>query len=215
MHNLKRVVIAGLCSRRCRRWPSRRTIYWACSERPSRAPRSGCSSTAMRRPAARTGGTAKTGVCVTVGVANGHFSTIDTVAARDCGLKAVEESSAASAREPSREAMDACMDSADEMMEEPDGTSTVIHYEHSGENWVMTMHTAGQTSHLHGDAGRQDRDDDAVEGGRRGTSAAPGRRRKAHRKFCGIVCRIATATFVFPMRALFAPLDPKGRCHVA
>ena len=79
--------------------------------------------------------------------ANGHFSTIDTVAARDCGLKAVEESSAASAREPSREAMDACMDGADAMMEEPDGTSTVKHYQHSGENWVMTMHTAGQTSH--------------------------------------------------------------------
>ncbi len=147
MRNLKRVVIAGLllAALPAMAEPPDDIVGLLGASVPS------AELKMQQHGYAQAGGThwwnAKTGVCVTVGVANGHFSTIDTVAARDCGLKAVGESGAASARQPSREAMDACMDSADQMMEEPDGTSTVKHYEHSGENWVMTMHTAGQMSH--------------------------------------------------------------------
>ena len=50
------------------------------------------------------------------------------------------------------------------MMEEPDGTSTVKHYQHAGENWLYNHAHRRKDVALHGDAGRPDRDDDAVAG---------------------------------------------------
>jgi len=147
MRKLKLIVIAGLAL----------SALPALAEPPDDivgllgAPVSSAESRMQAHGYAEAGGThwwnRKTGVCVTVGVANGHFRTIDTVAARDCGLKAVEEGSGASSGQPSRAAMDACMNGADNEAGEAAGTSTVKHYKRSGENWSMTMDTAGQTTH--------------------------------------------------------------------
>ncbi|HEY6631169.1 MAG TPA: hypothetical protein VIZ90_06940, partial [Rhizobiaceae bacterium] len=76
-------------------------------------------------------------------VSNGRYTGIDEVADGDCG-----RSGEAGARsEPSKAAMDACMNSADEYQEEPVGTSVVKHVRRSGANWVLTMSTGGDTSH--------------------------------------------------------------------
>jgi hypothetical protein len=58
-----------------------------------------------------------------------------------------EENTGGSPHEPSQAAMDACMNSADEYQEEAVGTSVVKHIRRSGENWVLTMDTAGNASH--------------------------------------------------------------------
>lgn len=90
---------------------------------------------------------AKTGVCVRVHVSQGHYSTIDMLAPIDCGMKALEESDGVSPAEPSKAAVDACMNSADELQSEEVGTSVMKGAVRSGENWVLTMSTAGNTSH--------------------------------------------------------------------
>jgi hypothetical protein len=90
---------------------------------------------------------AKTGVCVKVHVSQGRYRTIDMVAPADCGMKALEESDAVSPRDPSRAAMDACMNAADALQEEAIGSSVVKHARRSGENWVLSMDTGGHASH--------------------------------------------------------------------
>ncbi len=90
---------------------------------------------------------AKTGVCVKVHVSQGRYKTIDMLPDGDCGMKAMEESDAAAPGEPSRAAVDACMNSADEYQEEPEGSSVMKHAKRSGANWVLTMDTGGDTSH--------------------------------------------------------------------
>jgi hypothetical protein len=86
---------------------------------------------------------AKTAVCVKVHVSNGRYATIDEVSDADCGKFA--ETSAGS--EPSKAAMDACMNSADELQEEAAGSSIVKRVKRSGANWVLTLSTGGDTSH--------------------------------------------------------------------
>lgn len=90
---------------------------------------------------------AATGVCVKVHISQGRYQTIDMLSPGGCGMKAAEQSEGASPHEPSRAAMDACMDSADEYQEEEIGTSVVKGARRSGENWVLTMDTAGHISH--------------------------------------------------------------------
>jgi hypothetical protein len=89
---------------------------------------------------------ATTGVCVKVHVSQGRYRTIDMAPAADCGMKALEESDAASPREPSRAAIDACMNSADALQEEAVGSSVMRHARRSGANWVLTMDTGGHAS---------------------------------------------------------------------
>lgn len=89
----------------------------------------------------------KTGVCAKVHVAGGHYKTIDMVDPIDCGIKAFGESEEAAARAPSQAAFDACMNAADALFEEEDGTSRLHgRPERSGENWVITLRTEGETS---------------------------------------------------------------------
>ncbi len=90
---------------------------------------------------------AKTGVCAKVHVSQGRYQTIDMVTPADCGMKALEESDAKGAAEPSQAAMDACMNSADQYQNEESGTSTVKRFKRSGENWVVTLDTLGRTTH--------------------------------------------------------------------
>ena len=90
---------------------------------------------------------AKTGVCVKVHVSQGRYRAIDMLPAADCGMKAMEENAAAAPRAPSQAATDACMNAADQYQEEPAGSSVVKHVRRSGENWVLTMNTGGDTSH--------------------------------------------------------------------
>jgi hypothetical protein len=85
----------------------------------------------------------KTDVCVKVHVSNGHYTGIDEVSDADCGKFG---ESGASGSEPSKAAMDACMNGADELQEEAVGTSIVKHAKRSGANWVLTMSTGGDTS---------------------------------------------------------------------
>ncbi len=147
MRKLKLVVIAGLAF----------FALPALAEPPDDilgllgAPVSSAEGKMQAKGYAEAGGThwwnSKTGVCVTVGVANGHFRTIDTVAALDCGIKAMEQSGGGSASEPSKAAMDACMDSADNDLEEAIGTSVIRHSKRDGENWLITLNTDGHTSY--------------------------------------------------------------------
>lgn len=95
---------------------------------------------------------AATGMCVRVHVSQGHYKTIDTLSPVDCGMKALEESeklspNEASSNEPPKAAVDVCMDAADEYFEEDLGTSVMKSAKRSGEDWVLTMHTVGHTSH--------------------------------------------------------------------
>jgi hypothetical protein len=89
----------------------------------------------------------KTGICVKVHVSQGRYRTIDTASPLDCGIADYGESETAAPREPSQAAMDACMNAADALFEEETGTSRITNTRHSGENWVMTMRTQGETSH--------------------------------------------------------------------
>ncbi|MEP9390277.1 hypothetical protein [Mesorhizobium sp. KR9-304] len=89
----------------------------------------------------------KTGVCVRVHVSQGRYQTIDMLSPIDCGMKAAEESDGDAPTEPSRAAMDACMNSADALQEEETGSSVVKHAKRSGKNWVLTMSTLGRASH--------------------------------------------------------------------
>lgn len=86
---------------------------------------------------------AKTEVCVKVHVSNGRYVTIDEVNDADCG----EFGATSAGSEPSKAAMDACMNSADEYQQEAVGTSIVKHAKRSGANWLLTMSTGGDTSH--------------------------------------------------------------------
>lgn len=90
---------------------------------------------------------AATGVCVKVNVAQGHYKTIDTLTPADCGMKAVEESDSPSPNEPSKAAVDACMDSADDYFEEDLGSSVMKSFRRSGEDWKLAMDTLGHASH--------------------------------------------------------------------
>jgi len=85
----------------------------------------------------------KTGVCVKVHVSNGHYTGLDEVSDADCG----KFGEAGAGSEPSKAAMDACMNSADELQQEAVGTSIVKHAKRSRDNWVLTMSTGGDTSH--------------------------------------------------------------------
>lgn len=85
----------------------------------------------------------KTSVCVKVQVSNGRYVRIDEVGDGDCGK--FDETSAGS--EPSKAAMDACMNGADELQSEEPGSSIVKRFKRSGANWVLTMSTGGHTSH--------------------------------------------------------------------
>lgn len=89
----------------------------------------------------------KTGVCAKVHVSQGRYQTIEMVAPIDCGINAFGESEEAAPRSPSQAAMDACMNAADALQEEETGASRPGHVARSGENWVITMHTLGNTSH--------------------------------------------------------------------
>lgn len=89
----------------------------------------------------------KTGVCARVHVSQGRYKTIDMLPDGDCGMKAIEESDAASSREPSKAATDACMNAADAYDEEETGASTVRSFRRSGEDWVLTLNTPGSTVH--------------------------------------------------------------------
>ena len=80
-------------------------------------------------------------------MSQGRYKTIDMLPDGDCGMKAMEESDAAARGEPSKAAVDACMNSADEYQEEPDGSSVMKHAKRSGANWVLTMDTGGDSSH--------------------------------------------------------------------
>jgi len=86
----------------------------------------------------------KTDVCVKVHVSNGRYAGINEVSDGDCGKLG---EAGAGGSEPSKAAMDACMNSADELQEEAVGTSIVKHAKRSGANWVLTMSTGGDTSH--------------------------------------------------------------------
>jgi len=86
----------------------------------------------------------RTDVCVKVRVSNGRYAAIDAVSDGDCGRSGEAE---AGGSEPSKAAMDACMNSADEYQEEAVGTSVVKHARRSGANWVLTMSTGGDISH--------------------------------------------------------------------
>lgn len=86
----------------------------------------------------------KTSVCVKVHVAQGRYSTIDEVSDADCGK--FGEAGAGSS-EPSKAAVDACMNSADELQQEAVGTSVMKRAQRSGADWVLTMSTGGNTSH--------------------------------------------------------------------
>jgi hypothetical protein len=86
----------------------------------------------------------KTSVCVKVHVSQGRYAGIDEVADGDCG-KFDEQSAGGS--EPSKAAMDACMNSADEYQSEEPGTSAVRGARRSGANWRLTMNTLGRTTH--------------------------------------------------------------------
>ena len=85
----------------------------------------------------------KTSVCVKVHVSQGRYSTIDEVSDGDCG----KFEAGAGGSEPSKAAMDACMNSADELQNEEPGSSIVKRTKRSGANWVLTMDTGGHTSH--------------------------------------------------------------------
>ena len=89
----------------------------------------------------------KTGICVKVHVSQGRYSTIDMLPSVDCGKLAGGSGASGLPHEPSKAAMDACMNSADEYQSEEVGTSVVKHVGRSGENWVLTMDTLGHTSH--------------------------------------------------------------------
>ncbi|WP_457938278.1 hypothetical protein [Mesorhizobium sp. 10J20-29] len=89
---------------------------------------------------------AASGVCVTVGVADGHFRTIDIVGAGNCGMQAAAEGAGAPATEPPRVAVDACMEGTDRLLEEEIGTSLVKRYRRSGRHWVVTVGTLGRTT---------------------------------------------------------------------
>ena len=86
----------------------------------------------------------ETSVCVKVHVSQGRYTGIDEVGDADCG-KFDEQSAGGS--EPSKAAMDACMNSADEYQSEEPGTSVVKATKRSGANWVLRMDTLGHTSH--------------------------------------------------------------------
>ena len=88
-----------------------------------------------------------TGVCVRVHVAQGHYRTIDTLSPVDCGMKALEESDALSPDEPSKAAIDVCMDAADEYFQEDLGSSVMKSARRTGENWTLRMDTLGHASH--------------------------------------------------------------------
>jgi hypothetical protein len=89
----------------------------------------------------------QTGVCVRVHVSQGRYKTIDMLSPIDCGGKAFGESEGAASREPSQAAMDSCMNAADAYDEEETGASTVRSFRRSGEDWVLTMKTPGNTVH--------------------------------------------------------------------
>lgn len=86
----------------------------------------------------------KTSVCVKVHVSQGRYSAIDEVGDGDCGKFGEAD---AGGSEPSKAAVDACMNSADELQEEAVGTSVMKRAKKSGANWVLTMNTGGNTSH--------------------------------------------------------------------
>ncbi|MET0443524.1 MAG: hypothetical protein ABW151_03005 [Pseudorhodoplanes sp.] len=89
----------------------------------------------------------KTGICAKVQVSGGHYRTIDMVDPIDCGIKALGESEEAAPRAPSQAAVDACMNAADALFEEEAGASRLHgRPERSGENWVITLRTEGETS---------------------------------------------------------------------
>lgn len=88
-----------------------------------------------------------TGVCVKVHVSQGRYKTIDMASAADCGVQAAEESDAASPREASQAAMDACMNAADALQNEEPGSSVVKQARRSGAHWVLTMRTGSNTSY--------------------------------------------------------------------
>jgi hypothetical protein len=90
---------------------------------------------------------ATTGVCVRVHVSQGHYKTIDTLSAVDCGMKALEESDKPLPNEPSKAAIDVCMDAADEYFQEDLGSSVMKSARRSGENWTLRMDTLGHASH--------------------------------------------------------------------
>ena len=85
----------------------------------------------------------KTSVCVKVQMSNGRYVRIDEVSDGDCGK--FDEASGGS--EPSKAAMDACMNSADDLQGEEPGSSMVKRFRRSGANWLLTLSTGGNTSH--------------------------------------------------------------------
>jgi hypothetical protein len=117
---------------------------------------------------------AKTGVCVKVHVSQGRYKTIDMLPDGDCGMKAMEESDAAAPGEPSKAAVDACMNSADEYQEEPDGSSVMKRQAVGRELGADHGHRRRQLA-LHGDRRRRRHRHGPVGGPRLAIRNAPRR----------------------------------------